>query len=134
MTIEQEVEFQISSKLKNVSLVAVSISAISKQMGFDEMVSYQIETCAVEAINNAIIHAYQKQSDKLVRIICSLSEKQLKLYIIDTGISMPTPIPEKLVDSDQECGRGWFIMKQWMDFVDYSTENGINTVCLTKTL
>ena len=58
---DKRIEFKIQSELEQVSLVSVSIAAIAKQIGLDDMTSYQVETCLVEAINNAIIHAYQKQ-------------------------------------------------------------------------
>lgn len=130
----QQIEFKISSDLNQVSLVSISISAIAKQIALDEMTCYQVETCVVEAINNAIIHAYQKQAGNDVIIECHISSEQLQIFVCDYGQRMESPIPDAslAVDPQQEGGRGWFIMQQWMDKVDYMSANGMNKVCLIK--
>jgi serine/threonine-protein kinase RsbW len=131
---EQMIELHIPSELKHVTLAAVSISAIAKYTGVDEMIIYQIETCAVEAINNAIIHAYQRNSQFKVEIKCHIINRQFYLYISDHGKTMTTAIPDKAAGKEQESGRGWFIMQQWMDKVEYLSCEGKNTVILLKNI
>jgi len=44
-------------------------------------------------------------------------------------------IPEDtLVAPEAESGRGWFIMRQWMDKVDYISNEQFNSVILQKTI
>lgn len=128
----QSISFDIESLLERVSLVSIAIAALCREHGMDEMTCFQMETCVVEAINNSIIHAYEKRAGNNVHIEWLLDHTQLTIAVSDNGKSMTQPIPEQLVAPDNESGRGWFIMKQWSDSVHYTILNGTNTVTLKK--
>lgn len=124
--------YEIDSRLECVSMVGISMTALCQHFEIDETTCFQIETCTIEAINNAIIHAYKKQVDQKVRIEWLLEENELTIKVTDYGITMSQPIPDVLVEPQNDSGRGWYIMKQWTDFIDYSSFNGANTVTLKK--
>ena len=126
--------YEIDSRLECVSMVGISMAALCKHYDIDETICFQMETCAIEAINNAIIHAYEKKTDRKVWIEWSLQQNVLTISVIDNGIAMSQAIPNTLVNPEKESGRGWFIMKQWTDSIDYSSSNGKNTVTLRKIL
>jgi serine/threonine-protein kinase RsbW len=128
----QKIEFKIDSTLEQVSLVGVSITALCKYNDVDDMVCFQLETAAVEAMNNAIIHAYKNKPGKVVNIKWCYDASTITIDISDTGETMKAPMPDTLIEQDSEHGRGWFIMREWTDDLSYTSKNGINTVTLKK--
>ncbi|MCU7836157.1 MAG: ATP-binding protein [gamma proteobacterium symbiont of Taylorina sp.] len=125
---------EINSCLESVPQVNTLLSLFFKQHHIDENTCFQLELCAVEAVNNAIIHAYANKPGGKITIEYSLFHKQLEIKISDSGAAMQQAIPEHLVAPESEGGRGWYIMKQWMDSVEYMSKQGTNTVILRKTL
>lgn len=131
-TADSGIRLIIDSRLENVQWVSGAIASFSRQLGLDDMNCYQIETCVAEAINNSIIHAYQKQPGNQVEIIWRVHEHYLQIEVHDSGIGlkkMPKPQAPSL---NQESGRGWFIIQEWMDEVSYCTEEGTNKLSMEK--
>lgn len=136
----QAINLSIASQLDSVSGVGSTVSDWCRELGMDDEYSFQIEVCTVEAINNSIIHAYQNKPDEQVHIECTVhnnsihNNKLISIKISDTGQAMTQAIPDKLVSEDSESGRGWYIMKQWTDSVHYSSNDGVNTTTLEKSI
>ena len=123
---------QIDSRLELVAEVATAISNYCQALKLDKQICFQIELCAVEAINNAIIHAYQNQPDHQVDIEWWFDSPCLFIKISDSGLRMQKMPEDKLVPPDAESGRGWFIMRQWMDEVAYTSDGNCNSLVLQK--
>lgn len=123
---------EIDSRLDCVTLVGISIRALCLEYGADEMTAYQVQTSTVEAVNNAIIHAYSNQLGHPVWIRWSLAGKQLTVQVSDAGMTMRQLPPDIEPAPDAESGRGWWIMRQWMDSVEYMTGSGRNTLNMIK--
>jgi len=132
--IEHVKKIQIDSRLALVSEVAASFSNYCHELEFNEQFCFQVELCAVEAINNAIIHAYQNQPGNQINIEWWLDSKRLFIKVTDSGIRMEKIPEDTLVAPEAESGRGWFIMRQWMDKVDYISNEQFNSVILQKTI
>jgi len=129
---KRKINLEITSRLENVANVANQITQFCSQIGLDEMTVYQIETCIVEAVNNAIIHAYSRQPDKIVKILGRIDSNTLIIEVIDKGKTMQQMPANKPVSIEQESGRGWYIMRQWMDEADYESVDRVNCVRLKK--
>ncbi|WP_005224270.1 ATP-binding protein [Marichromatium purpuratum] len=125
---------QIDSRLEMASLVGTCIRALCLDAGLDEMAAYQVQTCTIEAVNNAIIHAYGRKSGHSVEIRWMLGDAGLSIQVGDRGKAMAEMPPETEPDPLAESGRGWWIMRQWMDGVDYETDGTGNRVILRKLL
>jgi serine/threonine-protein kinase RsbW len=125
---------EIDSRLDCVSLVGVSIRALCLEYGADEMTAYQVQTSTVEAVNNAIIHAYHGRAGYPVWIQWRLSGGQLTIQVSDKGVAMQQLPPDMEPEPDAESGRGWWIMRQWMDSAEYRTDADHNIVILRKNL
>ncbi|GAB0149787.1 hypothetical protein McPS_25270 [Marichromatium sp. PS1] len=125
---------RIDSRLEMTSLVGTCIRALCLDAGLDEMAAYQVQTCTIEAVNNAIIHAYGRQSGHSVEIRWTLDDAGLSIQVGDHGKAMAEMPPEIAPDPLAESGRGWWIMRQWMDSVDYETDGTGNRVILRKLL
>ena len=132
--LENSITLQINSSLESVSGIGMEISAFCKQHKLDDTLCFQVEVCAVEAINNAIIHAYNYKPDEKVYINCLFENNLLTIKISDRGRTMNHSIPKHLTAPENESGRGWYIMQQWTDSVEYFSNNGVNTVILKKLL
>ena len=109
--------------------------------GIPEDICSGIRLCMAEAVNNSILHAYGQKSGKEVEIIFCFSPDRVKLEVCDTG----TPINCRLSDLPRQYsrnpenpdilptgGRGFEIMKQIMDTVEYVKDNQKNCLIMTK--
>lgn len=130
----------IESRLENVALVGISVNHICRDAGLSEQGAFEVELCVVEAVTNAIRHAYLEQPGKEVEIYLELASRELKLKITDAGSPWPTdilqPRPPKTreVEEPSESGRGLFIIRSLMDQVAYTTIEGRNVLLLTRSL
>jgi len=132
VSIAKQISFQIDSRLDSVSLVGVGLFALCRDQGIDEVTSYQIQTAATEAINNAIIHAYDSQPSHLVNITWIMERGLIRIEITDRGKSMKQLPPDIEPAPDAANGRGWWIMRRWMNKVDYQSLEGLNVVTISK--
>jgi anti-sigma regulatory factor (Ser/Thr protein kinase) len=81
-----------------------------------------------EAIANAIVHGNQLDPAKLVRIAVSVNDDgALLIRVKDSGSGFdPSRLPNPIADENlfAEHGRGIFLMKQFMDQVEFSFDHG----------
>ena len=140
---EKQIAFTIESNLKNVFLIGLAVNNIASYIGFNDLESYRLELCVVEALNNAIIHAYNKEAGNTVEVIFKIYPDRLVLDVLDTGKPMRGHLLKRNDISSLECvpddpgsipegGRGLAIMKAIMDSVEYKTECGKNRLTMTK--
>jgi serine/threonine-protein kinase RsbW len=136
--VAQRIELAIASRLEQASLVGTCIRALCVEAGLDDMSAYQVQTCTIEAVNNAIIHAYGRAPDQQVWVAWHSDGRTLRIEVSDTGASMRELPPAVEPDPFAESGRGWWIMRQWMDSAEYraqaQAEDGRNSVILRKAL
>ena len=136
------INLSIESDGQHVFLIGKAINGLCSLTNFSDIDTYQIELCVVEAVNNAIEHAYESAQGKLVEVTFSLYQHKITINICDTGKVMDEKwlLREKaLPDFDAhdlhslpEGGWGLAIIQQMMDEVTYSTSNGKNVLTLTK--
>ena len=118
-----QLELRIKAKLENLAAISDFIAEAMKQLGIEQEI-FQIQLAVNEACTNIIQHAYSGESEKPIRIICSMSGNDLLIRIRDWGKSFdPTSIPSPEIDSElferQLGGLGIFLMRQMMDEVSY---------------
>ena len=91
-----------------------------------------MELCVVEAVNNAIEHAYGNEQGHEVEIVISLFVDQIIFKVCDTGKAIDSKhIPEKK-SGLHERGRGLEIINEVMDDVTYETSDGKNMLTMRK--
>jgi serine/threonine-protein kinase RsbW len=133
----------IESDLENVALAGMAINKLCSLTPLKEMQSFQVELCAVEAINNSIIHAYSNKSDNHVDIILAIKDNLIEIEICDNGKPMNMNILEKAnikypddginnVDNLSESGRGLGFIKEFMDNVTYRSDEKGNHLVMIK--
>ena len=135
----------IDSTLTEIFVVSVLVRGVCDHLQADAAQAYSVELCAVEAVTNAIKHAYRGVSGHEVMLEMSFTPERIDLRVCDQGVSMPEEQIEKLssgssvFEFDPECletvpegGMGLEIIRHEMDELSYSSENGSNCLKLTK--
>ena len=139
----KKIKFIIQSELENVELVGMSLKKLCSLTSFSENQAFQIELCAVEAINNSIIHAYNGAIKYEVEVVMTIRKDCLLIEVCDRGKAMNQKILEKadLTHKDDylesleklsETGRGLGFIKEFMDNVTYKTDSGVNCLKMIK--
>lgn len=130
----------IDSKLENVSLAGVAVRGICNYLSLSEIDTYYLELCVVEAVNNAIKHAYDQEEGHAVEIVIIYSSGEIIFRISDMGKRMILYGPGSL-DFDPENiaflpeqGMGLYIINSIIDEVTYQSEGGKNTLTMRKRL
>lgn len=130
---------RIDSCLDHVFMVGLSVRAICAAVPLEESASDAVELCVVEAVNNAIEHAYGGSPGHAVEIELTLDRAVLCIVVRDRGRSMDWAAACARADAyaaDQlaEGGRGLFIMRSLMDALSYHSAGGCNALRMVKRL
>lgn len=138
----RKITLSIESDLKNVALIGVAVNSICSSFEFNQEISFQMELCVVEAVNNCILHAYRDNPTNDVEVTIELRPDRILFKVCDVGKGMeikpdmlsvlefdpcdPATIPER--------GRGLFIIHKLMDEVIYERFGNKNVLTMTKRL
>lgn len=139
-TSPKTITFLIDSKLENVSLAGVAVRGICNYLSLNEIDTYYLELCVVEAVNNAIKHAYKMEEGHAVEIDIAYSNREITFKISDTGNKMDLYGPRRLdfdpedLGAVPEQGMGLYIINSIIDEVAYRSEGGKNTLTMRKRL
>ena len=137
--------FTIESNLSDVFLVSVMVRGVCDRLGLSAAETSSVDVCAVEAVTNAIKHAYLGTYGHEVSVEVSSTAERLDLYVRDQGERMPEEHAAKLTEGSRilefdardlaavpEGGMGLQIIHQLMDEAAYTVEGGVNCLRLTK--
>ena len=137
----------IDSDLKDVCLIALSVRSICEHLEMDPVDAYRVELCAVEAVTNAIRHAYGNQPGAEVSVTVTVRDRKLEVEVADTGLAMLAANVSRLSqgsdvfsfdaedrDSLPVGGMGLQIMHDVMDEVSYESDGHVNRLRLAKQL
>lgn len=113
------------------------IKTASHEAGFDGFTTYTIETAVDEACSNIIEHAYGGENKGNIEISIVESPKQLTIYIRDYGSSfnpekVPIPSMSKELKDHKANGLGLYMMRQWMDEIDFKFGEKSNLLKMVK--
>ncbi len=124
----------------NNSLVRAVVASYAARSNPTMEVLSDIKTAVSEAVTNAIIHAYDGNSDKDIRIEAAIDGNNIKVNIIDYGNGIDN-IVDAMRDfyttkpSEERSGLGFTIMSSFMDSIEVKSAKGEGTiVTLSKKL
>ncbi|MDX1663548.1 MAG: ATP-binding protein [Candidatus Promineifilaceae bacterium] len=112
----------------------------AQQAGFDEDEIFRVQLACDEACTNIIEHTYQGEDQGMITVNWRIETERFVIKIEDSGerfdptdIPPPPPVPPPVdpVDDDfdiQVGGLGVFFMRQLMDAVTFSYEEGEGNV------
>lgn len=130
----------IGSCLEDVVLVSLAVRGICQNTLQDDEIPRQMELSVVEAVNNAIKHAYGGLPGHEVLVTVVVLPDRFVFSVSDSGKAMaafepvePEVDPDDL-DSLPESGMGLMIIRAAMDLVNYRSQDGRNTLTMTKLL
>lgn len=141
----KKIKLGIKSRIENVSLVGLSINNLCSIIPLSKVDAFQIELCIVEAVTNSIKHAYESAANQDVEVVFSFDENELTLDVRDTGKPLDKKVLDEKgtsslevspdnIDGISESGRGIALIKEIMDKVEYTTENGVNHFTMLKNI
>jgi serine/threonine-protein kinase RsbW len=140
-----KIKLVIESDFKQVHLIDKIIHLLCSSAELPDEKCYQTRICVVEAVNNAIQHAYSHEKNHFVEVNFSLEPEKMIISVSDRGQPMPARMLEKkagflkIIDESHqkdipESGRGLALIQELMDCVDYSSREGKNTLTMVKVL
>jgi serine/threonine-protein kinase RsbW len=134
----KKITFLIDSNLDNVSLVGVAVRGICNYLSISEKDTYYLELCVVEAVNNAIKHAYNSEAGHAVEINTTYSDNDITFEISDRGKKMSAYGPRRFDFNAEdrflipEHGMGLYIIDSVMDEVTYRSDGNKNTLTMRR--
>ena len=112
----------LHSNPKLVIKVEGFLEKLNKQLHLDEAKYNKLLVATTEAVNNGIIHGNKRNVDKKVTLTCEVNDTVLIVRVRDEGEGVdPTTLPDPLAEENllRENGRGIFLMRSLMDFVEF---------------
>jgi len=128
----------IESRLSDVALIGDAVRGVCAGSPLDTEAYGAMEVCVVEAVNNAIAHAYRHRSGFRVETTITLHPDRISFEISDFGTAILEFGPRTLefdpeeIGSLPESGMGLYIIETIMDEVNYRSENGRNTLSFCR--
>ena len=138
-----KIEIKIDSKLQNVSVVRVAISAFLSKQNITINELSDIKTAVSEAVTNSIEHGYEMRQGE-VDVIAKIASIDNMVFLVvevkDNGVGIENielaTTPAYTTKPELEhAGMGFTIMETFMDEVIIDSEVGKGTnITLTKRL
>jgi serine/threonine-protein kinase RsbW len=127
--IEPQTTLRMRAVLENVSLAVDFVAKWGEAAGFQGQDLYTIQVAVDEACANIVQHAYAGMEPGDLEISCHLEGTAFVVQIQDWGKSFE---PDSIADPDVEAplekrnlgGLGLFLMRQFMDNVQFITSPG----------
>jgi len=135
---EKTLHLSIDSRLSDVALVGHAVRGVCAYSPLDAGSYDEMEVCVVEAVNNAISHAYLHEDGFRVETSIILHHNRIAFEISDRGTAMPGFSPRTLefdpevTSSLPENGMGLYIIETIMDEVSYRSKDGRNTLSFCR--
>lgn len=126
------ITFTIESRRENVALVGEAIHGLSALTPLSETDNEYLKLAVIEAVNNAILHAYEDQSGYWITITWTLMADCLEITVSDQGKPMAGVLSRNWPAIDQEGGRGGPIMWTCTDSMEYRSAGETKTIILVK--
>jgi serine/threonine-protein kinase RsbW len=121
----KELSIIIPSSTEFIGPIMSFLYALFKNKGIEENVVSNVVTSVIEAVANAIYHGNKADVNKKIEISMYVDENSLNIEVQDEGegfdaTNLPDPLaPENLL---KPYGRGIFLIKSFMDNVDFVFE------------
>ena len=129
---EENYNVEIESDPNNLITVEEFVNYFCKDINLTDDQLANVLLAVTEATTNAIIHANKCDQSKMVTIDVKVNETKLVVKIKDEGegfdpADIPDPTePENLLN---ESGRGVYLMRVYMDKVEYNrTPSGMEII------
>lgn len=134
---ENKIVLEFLAKSQNEGFARVAVAAFVAQLDptLDEITD--VKTAVSEAVTNSIIHGYDNDENRFVRIEASIKEREVNIIISDEGVGIDDidEAREPLYTSKPELersGMGFSVMESFMDGLEVVSEKGKGTKVIMK--
>jgi sigma-B regulation protein RsbU (phosphoserine phosphatase) len=129
----------LHNDINQIPRLASFIDGIAESAGLDMSLCMSLNLAMEEAVTNVMLYAYPKGTDGIIDVEAYIHPDMLEFTISDSGVEFdPTAAPEadtSLKAEDRKIGGlGIHLVRQIMDSVTYTRENGKNFLSMTKKL
>jgi serine/threonine-protein kinase RsbW len=139
---ELSIQLTIDSNLQHVPLIGTAVNRLMGHFGGDELECYHVELCVVEAVTNAIRHAYGNLPGHPVNVRFGVRGQRLEIRVINGGLALPRARLENTglvydpsdIDNLPCGGMGLYLLRRLMDEVRGYEEGGLNHLVMSKRL
>jgi len=127
----------VPGRYDRLEQICAFVAEAAAEAGLDEIESSRCQLAVDEACTNIIEHGYDGEDKGQIEITCDARPGELMIAIQDWAARFdPTSVPDPRLDSTIEemaiGGLGLYFMRQVMDAVEFSYENGVNKLTLIK--
>jgi serine/threonine-protein kinase RsbW len=132
-----EHRLRVPGKFDRLEQISKFIGQAGFEAGLDETAICRCQLAVDEACTNIIEHAYEGEGHGSIDICCEPEQGELTIIIEDQGKPFdPNSVPEPQLNTNLEDmqvgGLGLFFMRQVMDAVEFTYEDGSNRLVLVK--
>jgi len=129
-------ELKLASRIEAVNEAATAVAGLVTPSGIGDEAAFGIDIAVREAVTNAVLHGNQLDESKFVEIHVKSSPQVVEIYVHDQGSGfdpLAVPDPTKAENILKTSGRGIFLMRNFMDEVEWSIHpRGGTTVHMVK--
>jgi serine/threonine-protein kinase RsbW len=133
---EQTTRLVLPSHIEAVGDAATAVTDFVQSCGAGEDAAFAIVMAVREAVTNAMVHGNQEDETKSVEVIFNCLGTVLEIEVSDQGEGFDpagVPDPTDPVNILKTSGRGIFLMRSFMDEVEWSARpEGGTTVRMVK--
>ena len=113
---------------------AAQVAQLGAEADLDPQACFQVQVVVAEALNNIVHHGMARTGLGTIQIQCRIVDHALEINIRDRGVPFGRLPSERFPDSRAEHGRGWPIIVNWADHIEYHVTPRRNELTLRKRL
>jgi serine/threonine-protein kinase RsbW len=124
---------KVPSEAQYIREVSSKINDSLSRYKVEEEKLFEIKLCVEEALRNAMVHGNDSDARKMVSISYEIDPKRVSIEISDEGNGFDhkkLPDPTKDENITRTYGRGVFLIKKFMDKVEFAGSG--NIIKMTK--
>lgn len=131
MSFTNQMKLEFLSLPANISFARSTVASFAAQLEFTISDLEEIKVAVSEGVSNAIIHGYDNDKDKFVRIYATLTVDTLKIVIEDEGKGIEDIVkalqPAFTTDPGR-LGLGFVFMQSFMNNLQVESQPGQGTI------
>ncbi len=123
-------ELSLPSRIDTVATAAAAVADFVNRSGISEEAAFGIDLAVREAVTNAVLHGNRQDENKTVDVTLKSSPDAVEISVHDQGDGFnPEDVPDPTAAENilKTSGRGIFLMRTYMDEVDWSIRPGGGT-------
>ena len=134
-------KLELPSDPKLSCVVRSVVETFAELLGFSDREGRSITRAVDEALTNVMRHSYGGDKNKLIEVHCRRARQEeagegregLEIMLCDQGTAVdPTKLPARPLDEVRPGGLGLHVIRQSLDLVQYSRDEGVNRLRLVK--